>query len=535
MALCTSIFVIASLYIALSNATVSLLASATINHAPNPSVPVLADLVTDQMKENGFVFVNDSTIGQNITIDTKTNAVSGLELLSDLVTNISTFYMDDNLLQQNATFSYILGNVAGRREIVKGINRVSGAPKQVLVTAHSEASYLDYAPLYLIFACPGLPDLTYGGQTTVYSIDRIVNKLMETTLGRNLLDEVAQYGVIYIRNDPHQNDSKHKAIWDAVNYPVWQRRFSGQTPSEITNIVTNAKQNATWIKYMDDNGNIYDTLRTEWKMSGFRLHPRTDKIVWFNQLYAMNGRYFNGHNVAGMDDIQLNDRPLNTLIGNGRQLTDKEYELFDNIHNEEQILIPWDNTGDILAIDNFVYQHGRMPYNSYRNCVINWGQAVRGGEYIYDPTHFKINTIKQDAQNVYKLVDEFQWYDTIFEHVLYRDENGQMWSAINSEEISMSAIESVPEIYTNIFNYRQDINVILHIHNPDIATIGMSKYSFLPIDQSYYMLVPVTKAMNNDDIIKILGIESRLLLTENNGMIVLGNKFEEAFTRFFYA
>ncbi len=42
-----------------------------------------------------------------------------------------------------------------------------------------------------------------------------------------------------------------------------------------------------------------------------------------------------------------------------------------------------------------------------------------------------------------QLVDEFQWH--IFEHVSYRDENGQFWSAINSEEFNLYWI------YINIY------------------------------------------------------------------------------------
>jgi len=106
----------------------------------------------------------------------------------------------------------------------------------------------------------------------------------------------------------------------------------------------------------------------------------------------MNGRYFDAHNVDGLGELALMDRPLNTLIGNGRALTDSEYALLDSIHSATAVLIPWDNTGDILAIDNFAYQHGRAAYDSYRSCVINWGRAVEGGgTYVYDHTHFSDN------------------------------------------------------------------------------------------------------------------------------------------------
>ena len=188
---------------------------------------------------------------------------------------------------------------------------MSGAPKQTLVLAHSEASYMPYCPLYLVFACPGVPDISSGGQTIVYSIDAIVERLKESELGRNLLDEVAKYGVIYIRNDIDQNNEKQAPIWKGVNYPFWQNRFDGYTQKEINNLLENNNQTFEWIQYENTK-----TLHTKWKMPGFRLHPITEKIVWFNQLYGMNGRYFDLHGVKGMDDVPLDQRYLLSIFKN---------------------------------------------------------------------------------------------------------------------------------------------------------------------------------------------------------------------------
>ena len=509
--------------------------SITINSG-TPSL--LAHLISDQIKEHGFLFINNTYIGQDIAINSTDNSIKGLTSLSQLVSNVTEYY--DSFVQAS-NFEYTLGNVAGRKEIAKGWNKVSGAPKQVLVTAHSEASYLTHSPLYLIFACPGLPDLDKGGHTIVYSIDKIVNKLKSTKLGRNLLDQVAKYGVTYIRNDPSVHNKRYKPIWDGVNYPQWEHRFSGSSKDDIIAMLTKNGQSVKWVQYKDDNGDMSETLHTEWTMPGFRLHPITNNIVWFNQLYAMNGRYFNAHNVTGMDGVPLKERPLHSLIGNGREITDEEYELLDSIHNEIAVLIPWDHLGDILAIDNWKYQHGRMPYDSSRNCVINWGRAVTGGEYIYDPMHFSpqetVNSVKNDINAIYKLLDEFKWYHTIYQHVSYRLSANEIIVATNFDEFSFENTNNLPPVYKEILDYRKDINVIIHVNNPDIASVALSEHNFLPIDQSYYMLYPVTHLFNQQDvnITEILGDESRLLLIRNGGMIVLGSLIEEAFTRLFYA
>ena len=208
----------------------------------------------------------------------------------------------------------------------------------------------------------------------------------------------------------------------------------------------------------------------------------------------------------------------------------------DSIHEELAILIPWDDEGDIMALDNFQYQHGRMPYNSYRSCVINWGPAVLGREYIYDPLHFggSMQHIRHDLRAMHSLLNEFKWFDTAYHHVSYRS-NDQFLDATESKNIFTT--QQLPTLYKQIYETRRDVNVILHVTNPDIAAIAMSKDGFLPIDQSYYMLYPVTHCLDsqNENVLDVLGAESKLLLIRNNGMIVLGTSIAEAFTRFFYA
>jgi len=95
-------------------------------------------------------------------------------------------------------------------------------------------------------------------------------------------------------------------------------------------------------------------------------------------------------------------------------------------------------------------------------------------------------------------------------------------------------MEEISAIYRNIFKQRMDINVIIHVSSPNIATIAQSKHSFLAIDQSYYMLYPVTKARHlHANIANVLGMHSKLTLVGSDGMLVCGHRFDETFTRLF--
>lgn len=89
-----------------------------------------------------------------------------------------------------------------------------------------------------------------------------------------------------------------------------------------------------------------------------------------------------------MDAVPLDQRPLHSLIGNGRELTEEEYDLMSRIQDEVEVAIPWTHKGDLLVVDNFRFEHGRRPYDSFRKCVIHWGPAVEGLPYRYDGGHF---------------------------------------------------------------------------------------------------------------------------------------------------
>jgi len=226
--------------------------------------------------------------------------------------------------------------------------------------------------------------LSRGGQTTVYSLKRMEAKLRATALGRNLLDEVAEFGVIYIRNDVDAENAQYGPIWNAVKYPFWQNRFEGLSRMEIDELLRANGQNVTWIQQPGGSW----TLRTEWKLPGFRLHPATKQRVWFNQMHGNNGRWFQYHALSAMDAVPLEQRPLHSLIGNGRELTEEEYDLMSRIQDEVEVAIPWTHKGDLLVVDNFRFEHGRRPYDSFRKCVIHWGPAVEGLPYRYDGRHF---------------------------------------------------------------------------------------------------------------------------------------------------
>lgn len=313
---------------------------------------IFAKFVTEKLDEKGYAVLSDSSLQNPM-------------MLSETLQEVNKFYPSAH------NFSYALGNVQGRTAVAPGIHNIGGAPKQVLVSGHSEASYLSLSPRFLLFSC--LQPSKSGGQTPIYNIKDLEQIYLETDAGRQMYNEVYNQGVVYIRNDVSRDNALLAPAWANVGYPFWQDRFPNMTRSEILVSL----ENKGMVAFFDEN----DTLHSEWHFGGFRSHPDSGEMVWMNQLYAMNGRYWRQHQDQTILSLPLDARPLSSRIGtlvSSRQLSEQEYKIMDDAHFRVQETFDWQE-GRVLFVDNFEYQHGRLPYDGERRCVVGWGP----------PTHFQ--------------------------------------------------------------------------------------------------------------------------------------------------
>jgi len=312
---------------------------------------IFAKFAADQLEEKGHAVLSDGSLRDPM-------------MLSNTLKEVNKFYPSTH------DFSYTLGNVQGRTSLAPGIHKIGGAPKQVLVSGHSEAAYLSLSPRFLLFSC--LKPSESGGETPIYNIKELEQTYLETDAGRQMWSDVYNQGVVYVRNDVSRDNQGLAPAWENVGYPFWQDRFQNMTRSEIVDML----ESKGMIAYFDDQ----DTLHSEWHFGGLRPHPDSGEMVWMNQLYAMNGRYWRQHLDQTILSLPLDARPLSSRIGSldrSRQLTEEEYQIMDQAHFTVQETFDWEE-GRVLFVDNFIYQHGRLPYEGERRCVVGWGP----------PTHF---------------------------------------------------------------------------------------------------------------------------------------------------
>jgi len=267
--------------------------------------------------------------------------------------------------------SYALGNVPGRTKATNttrtGTCRMSSvgtSAAHVYVTAHSEASYLSTAPRAILFSCPRVA--VGGGATPLHDTELVASTLK--LLAPSLFDRVLKHGVIYIRNFPEEGSPKAQIFQDfgVEVYRSWQQFLPNMSRTDAeAHMRRSENRKVEW--------EVDGTMHIQWHRPGFAKHPSTGRATWFNQLYAMNGRYWQAH--GGFDEMQFEKRPMHTLLGNGEELTDREYWILEGAHAAARVSFRW-SQGDVAVLDNYRFMHSREPYIGKRHCVVSMGPAV---------------------------------------------------------------------------------------------------------------------------------------------------------------
>lgn len=273
--------------------------------------------------------------------------------------------MTETLLDDKDETDYSqFGNVPRKQEGGSKYSRdVSSGPRHITITGHSEASYLRSSPRHVIFSC--LEPAREGGRTPLHDLDIVLDTL--TKLAPWLVEELQAVGVEYFKNYPLENTYRAN-LWEFRGvevYRSWAHLFPDLNHTDIDEFFDSQNMTSTW----QDDG----SLTVSWKQSAFALHPDSQKLVFFNQLFAMNGRYWEAH--GGFEKIPLVERPMHTRLGNGREITDYEYEALEQSFEAARVSFEWQKN-DILLVDNFRFAHSRDPYEGHRKCVVLNGEPI---------------------------------------------------------------------------------------------------------------------------------------------------------------
>jgi len=201
-----------------------------------------------------------------------------------------------------------------------------------------------------------------GGNTPMYDNRALWYYFMD--LYYDLMLELSQEGILYIKTLPDENNLEKTVLWREADITTWQQNYPKMSKPQIQLFIEQNGEKAEWL----EDG----TLRVTCHMPAFRIHPKTNEKFYCNQILSWDGRNFWQWPGKPYEKYAFIDRPTHARIGNGRDLTDEEYLGLLELHDRFAIRINWQN-GDIVVWDNIRMSHSRDPYKGERRLAISWG------------------------------------------------------------------------------------------------------------------------------------------------------------------
>ena len=198
---------------------------------------------------------------------------------------------------------------------------------------------------------------------------------LEDNIGVKIIDQFESKGVRYENFYPDGRNPNSRFL-------SWQKSFQTEDRQEVEKNLHSGNFQYEWAKEYHSNGTEYQHLRKWNVMSPFKTHPVTGERLWVNMIVANHASYFHDHpnypelvgvpfsdqkeKKASQIGINLNNEyPFNVKYGDGSTIP---YEIIQKLRG-----LAWEKSrgfkaqdGDLLIVDNYVAQHGRLGYKPPR-------------------------------------------------------------------------------------------------------------------------------------------------------------------------
>ncbi|OKH20882.1 hypothetical protein NIES593_17290 [Hydrococcus rivularis NIES-593] len=222
-------------------------------------------------------------------------------------------------------------------------------PPDKAILFHNESSHLHRFPLKIWFFC--VQPAAKGGETPIVDCRKLYH-----LLDPNLREKFLAKQLLYVRNYTEGLDVS------------WQEFFHTQDKTEVEDY---CRQAAIACEWLPDGG-----LRTRKLSRAIAKHPKTNELVFFNQLQL--------HHISCLD-LEVRESllslfgedklPRNVYYGDGSTIEDSVMTQIQAIYQQATVSFPWQKD-DILMLDNMLAAHGRNPYIEPRKIVVAMGEMV---------------------------------------------------------------------------------------------------------------------------------------------------------------
>jgi alpha-ketoglutarate-dependent taurine dioxygenase len=222
-------------------------------------------------------------------------------------------------------------------------------PADACILFHNESAHLQRWPLNIFFHC--VVAAQEGGETPLVDCRRIYERL-----DPKLRERFAEKRLMYVRNFTEGLDVS------------WRDFFQTGDRAEVEGRCRAASIEVEW---RGEGG-----LRMRQVCRAVARHPKTSEMVFFNQIML--------HHVACLEPsvresmsslFREEDLPRNVYYGDGTPIEPSAIEEIRGLYWETAVKFPWQK-GDVLAVDNMLVAHARMPFAGPRRILVAMGEMI---------------------------------------------------------------------------------------------------------------------------------------------------------------
>lgn len=225
-------------------------------------------------------------------------------------------------------------------------------PADESIHFHNESSHMARWPMRIFFYSALAAES--GGETPVLDGRRVL-----ADLPVDVVERFEQLGLLYVRNFTPGIDVS------------WQQFFGTSDRAEVE---SRCRESATLVEWSDDG----ERLRIRQPAAAVRRHPVTGDRVWFNQVLLHHPAALPAATRASMREMfNDDDLPRNVTFGDGSPIPDEVVEQLLDLFARTGIAFEW-TSGDILAVDNMLVGHGRLPFSGPRKTLVAMGALTDG-------------------------------------------------------------------------------------------------------------------------------------------------------------
>lgn len=222
-------------------------------------------------------------------------------------------------------------------------------PPEKPILFHNESSHMAQWPRLQFFHC--VQNSETGGETPLVDCRTLYQALPESL--RNLFHAK---GLMYVRNFREGLDVS------------WQHFFQTDDPEVVAQKCHDAGFEHQW--------SADGTLQVKQFAPAIIQHPVSGEFSFFNQIELHHVAYLEENVRQSLAKVYEESAfPRHVYFGDGTPISQEIIDTITQLYETHSVALPWEK-GDVIALENMLVAHARLPYTGARKIIVAMGDMV---------------------------------------------------------------------------------------------------------------------------------------------------------------